>query len=84
MKVLCINDTGRPNEVPLNKWITKGTTYTVVHILRCNSQGGSLALILEEIDLKGCEPFEGFNALRFVPLEGVPELVEKKEEEVTV
>jgi hypothetical protein len=70
MKVECTNDSGRPNEIPSNKWIKKGELYTVIGIIKCNIQKGALALILEEIDLSDCEPFKGFNAERFNCLKG--------------
>lgn len=49
----------------MNKWIKKGNPYTVIDVIKCNSQGGAIAFVLEEIDLKGCEPYKGFNAERF-------------------
>ncbi len=65
MIVICVNDAHRPNEIPANKWIKKGEPYTVINSIKCNAQGGAIAYVLEEIDLSGCEPYEGFNAERF-------------------
>lgn len=75
MIVICINDSNRPNEIPASKWIKKGNEYTIIDTIKCNVQGGKRALIFEEIDLTGCEPYKGFDESRFEPkLEGVREL----------
>jgi hypothetical protein len=73
MKVTCINDKGRPNEIPLSKWIKKDQEYTVLKMMKCNTQGGLLGFELAEIDLTGCNPYLYFAANRFAPLETVPE-----------
>lgn len=78
MKVQCFDDTGRPNEIPLNKWVKKGETYTVIGSIKCNIQGGALALILAEIDLSDCEPYKGFAANRFCPPEKKPVIKENE------
>jgi hypothetical protein len=67
MKVICINDQHRPESFPASKWIKKGQTYTVVKILDMIIQGGK-GLVLEEIDMTGCEPYTAFGAWRFRPL----------------
>ncbi len=65
MKVICVNDKGRPNEVPADKWVTKGERYTVAGVVKCNIQNGAVAYVLEEIDLTGHEPYIGFDSRRF-------------------
>lgn len=65
MKVICVNDSNRPNEIPTSKWIKKDQEYTVINAIKCNIQGGILGFELEEIDLKGCEPYLYFAAHRF-------------------
>jgi len=81
-KVICINAKGRPNEIPTNKWIKENEVYTVIKAIKCNPQGGLLGFELEEIDLKGCEPYLYFAANRFAPL--VPDEVLEKELEETI
>jgi len=72
MKVICINDQGKPNEIPSGKWLEKGSAYTVKNIIKCNTQGGALGFELEEIDLTGCEPYLYFMATRFaIPKEDI-------------
>lgn len=68
MKVICINDSGRPNEVPITKWVKKNQEYTIIEWVKCNPQGGLLGVKLAEIDLTGCDPYLYFAAHRFTPL----------------
>jgi hypothetical protein len=71
MEVFCINDAGRPNEIPTSKWVKKAEVYTVIDTIKCNIQSGKIALVLAEIDLKGCEPYKGFSQERFIPVEEI-------------
>jgi len=86
MKLICINDSDRPNEIPLSKWIKKGNQYTAIKFNKMNMQGGILGVQLEEIDLSDCFPHTHFLASRFVPLEPLKEKenenVEELEEEL--
>jgi hypothetical protein len=69
MKVICINDDGRPDDIPTSKWIVKDETYTVVKFLNCVAQPGNpVCFVLEEIDLKGCGNYIGFDSKRFAPV----------------
>jgi hypothetical protein len=72
VKVLCINSDHKPNDFPASKWIKKGQKYTVVKVLDMVIQGGQ-GLVLEEIDMTGCEPYKAFGAWRFRPLHETPE-----------
>jgi len=38
MKVVCINDSNRPKQVPAEKWVVKGQIYTVVSTTSMNIQ----------------------------------------------
>lgn len=84
MRVFCINDKGRPNEIPFSKWIKKDEEYTVVKAMKCAVQGGLLGFELAEIDLKGCEPYLYFAANRFSPLVDEPEEVLENVEELII
>lgn len=64
MKVTCFDDSNKPNEIPANKWVKYGEDYTVTGVIKCLAYG-TVALILEEIDLSGCEPYKGFDSRRF-------------------
>jgi len=71
MKVLCVNDANRPNEIPASKWIKEGETYHVVDVIKCNVQGGAHGYVLQEIDLSGCDPYKCFSVKRFIPVHTV-------------
>jgi hypothetical protein len=80
MKILCIDDTNRPETIPTSKWLKKNQEYTPTGVIKCNSQGGIFGFILAEIDLKGCEPYKCFSIHRFaIPVE-IKEEVEELEE----
>jgi hypothetical protein len=69
MRIMCVNDKNRPQEIPANKWVTAGTVYTLIGVqplLSSNSMGFELA----EITLgEECFPYHYFNPDRFVPVE---------------
>lgn len=66
MKVIAENVSGRPNEIPISKWLVKGTEYTVIEAVKCNPQGGLLGFKLAEIELGADElPYQYFAANRF-------------------
>lgn len=78
-RVECISDIGRPNEVPLSKWVKKGSFYNVVKVVTHVCQGGIKGYELAEIDLSGCAPYLYFAASRFsipVPEEELEEMEE--------
>jgi hypothetical protein len=66
MLVICINDGNRPKQVPAEKWIVKGQTYTVIGTTQMNLQRNKIGLKLKEIELDhSCFPYEYFDADRF-------------------
>ena len=69
MKIMCVNDKNRPQEIPANKWVVNGEVYTLIAVqplLSSNSMGFELA----EIQLgEDCFPYHYFNPDRFVPIE---------------
>lgn len=83
-EVQCIDSSNRPNEIPVTKWIKEGKVYSVINIEKCNIQGGLIGYQLEEIDLKGCEPYLFFSAYRFIPLQPPQEIEEEELEELTI
>jgi hypothetical protein len=68
MKVICIDDTGRPNEIPTSKWIKKGQVYTVAKVWHIRMQPGTFGLELEGFDMKDCFPYLYFLSTRFAPI----------------
>ena len=85
-KVECVNDQGKPNDIPNNQWIKKGNQYTVIKADYLNMQNRILGFQLEEVSLEGCFPYLYFAANRFKPLteddvnaeETVKELLEEQ------
>jgi hypothetical protein len=66
MQVICINDSNKPKQVPEEKWIKKGNTYTVIASIKLNIQLGKIGFKLEEIELDhSCFPYEYFDSERF-------------------
>lgn len=65
IKCLCVDDSFKPNEIPNNKWIKKGESYTVIYTVTVLPQR-ELAFQLQEIELTEKEyPYEYFLSSRF-------------------
>lgn len=83
MKVTCINDSNRPKQIPPEKWIVKGQTYTVISTTLMNIQRNKVGVKLAEIELgQSCFPYEYFDADRFAITEVSPVLREAELETV--
>jgi hypothetical protein len=62
--VVCINDKNRPREIPVEKWITFGDTYTVTNVGK--TLDNQLGFVLAERKLgKDTFPYDLFSAKRF-------------------
>ena len=68
IKVICIDDANRPNEVPTSRWIKKGEHYTIVRVSHMNLQSRILGCQLEEINNDDLFPYTHFALRRFRPL----------------
>lgn len=73
MKLICINDSARPQEIPTTHWVKKGQPYTAIKFDKLLAHGNRMGVQLEEIDLKPFAPYQYFGAWRFKPVEEVPE-----------
>ena len=83
MKVICINSKNRPKQIPPEKWIEEGMTYTVISTTVMNIQRNKIGLKLAEIDLgQSCFPYEYFDADRFAMATETPVLKEAELETV--
>ena len=80
VRVICINDTGRPNEIPLSKWPVKGKAYTITGFTVMVNNGRCLGVTLAEISLDGCYPYKFYLASRFGVPVGDSSLVERANE----
>lgn len=68
MRVVCLSDQGRPEDIPISYWIKKGAEYTVISAY--NDMNGILLFELLEIDLKPLGTlYRGFAASRFRPID---------------
>ena len=70
MKVKCIDDSHRPEDISLSNWIKKNEEYTVSRVIKINMTG-DLAFELEEV-ATGSPLYAGYNVKRFVPIEDSP------------
>lgn len=81
MQVICIDDKGRPDEIPVTRWVKKGERYNVIDLIKCVSQPGQpIAYVLAEIDLSGFGFYKGFSSHRFAVVVYTPEAELKAEE----
>lgn len=68
IRVVCVNDIGRPNEIPVSRWVKKGDYYTIIKIDKMLVQGGILGCKLKEINNDDLAPYTHFAVSRFRPL----------------
>ena len=80
MKVICTDDSFRPNEISIKNWVVKNNIYTVVKM--CISKiTNDRYFVLEEIQPES--PYGGYNIKRFsIAPEDIEELVKEKELEL--
>jgi len=82
MKVICIDDKNRPNEIPISRWIKKGKKYTIIKVSYMVQQD-IYGCQLEEIDNSDLFPWTHFALSRFaVSKEDVLEAVKNHELEL--
>jgi hypothetical protein len=83
-KVMCINDSDRPDGIPTSKWVKKGNIYTVIKVSVINIQGRVLGFKLKELNIDDCFPYQYFLASRFgiiIPTKEIEEHFEEVLEE---
>ena len=87
VKVICINDSNKPIEIPSSKWIKKENEYSIWWIDKIMLLGGQLGCKIEEIWLdETCSPYEYFLLSRFAiintkeNLEALEELLKESKE----
>lgn len=80
-KVICTDDTHRPNEISIKNWVIKGNVYTVVKM--CVSKlTGDKYFILDEITT-GNGLYGGYHIRRFgVDINDLEEKIKEKELEL--
>jgi hypothetical protein len=66
-KTICIDDSNRPNEIPVGYWVIKENFYNITRVFKMVNQGNILGVELKEINLenlKNC-PYNCFKLSRF-------------------
>lgn len=64
-KVICVDATYKPNDIPQSKWVVKDQIYTVREVTKILLQAGSIGYKLEELNIDDCLPYQYFSANRF-------------------
>jgi hypothetical protein len=67
-KVICINASNRPTEVPVGSWIEKDETYTVIGASNMARQRMTLGYKLEEVEFPDDCEYQYYSASRFRPV----------------
>jgi hypothetical protein len=85
IKCICVNDEGKPIEIPREKWVTAGNEYHIVYVTFLHPNG-DMAFQLKEIFLdETCLPYEYFAADRFIfRQEDFPKMVSLVEESIDI
>ncbi len=68
MPVICIDDAGRPNEIPTSRWIKKGEKYHIIEIAKMTLQGNIYGCKLAERDNDDLAPYAYFRLSRFAEI----------------
>jgi hypothetical protein len=77
-KVICTDDTHKPNDISIKNWVVKNNTYTVVKM--CVSKlSNDKYFVLEEVQPDN-KLYGGYNIKRFgIAPEDIEELIENNE-----
>lgn len=65
IRALCVDDTNRPTEIPVEKWVKANELYTITSITKHVNQDGILGVKLKEISIDDLSPYNAFKASRF-------------------
>jgi hypothetical protein len=85
MKVICIDNSKKPKNVPVEEWVQEGDTYTVTRIVRMGLQKNTYGYLLKEVQLSSRSfPYELYDATRFLPIELLSMMKEETKEEVNI
>lgn len=71
MKVVCVDDSNRPVEIPIEEWVIKGETYTVDKVINNLKEGRgnnpvSKCFKLKEVKISSPK-YAGYHVRRFTP-----------------
>ena len=62
---ICVDDKGKPLEIPSSKWVKKGVEYHIVHVYNQQEQNGINGVELAEFDISDCVPYNCYRLDRF-------------------
>ncbi len=82
IEVVCVDDSMRPNEVPLSRWVKRGQTYHIIEICEMTQQPGVMGCKLEEINNDDLFPYQYFRLSRFAPAQNQNQPAEVAEQEL--
>lgn len=81
MEVICIDDTHRPEDIPLSYWVKRDNKYTVSAVYK--DMNGVMMFEIDEIDLKSLGLlYKGFAASRFREPNSLDEMIEELNSEL--
>jgi len=67
MKVICIDNSNKPENIPDEEWLEEGMIYTIVDVVELNLQKGKLGISLEELKLtEASAPYQYYSLERFL------------------
>ncbi len=78
LPVVCVDDSMRPNEIPLSRWVKKGQPYHIVEIAEMAQQSSVMGCKLAEINNDDLFPYQYFRLSRFALV--TPETLKQEEE----
>ena len=85
IKVVCMDDANRPNDVDIKDWIEKGKPYTIAKVVNNFKKDRvgrvSQCLVLLEVTIKNPK-YAGYNVHRFRPYSYGEKLAETLEEQI--
>ena len=83
IKVICVDDSHRPAEIPERMWIQINKEYTVIGVDKMLTQNKIIGFKLAEVELIGCEPYLYYSAHRFIPVNELEVMEDSKLEHET-
>lgn len=68
IRVVCVNDIGRPETIPPDRWVKKDDYYTIIQVDKMSIQNNMLGCKIAEINNDDLFPYTHFALNRFRPL----------------
>jgi len=77
VRCICIDDKGKPLEIPQNKWVKQDELYHITHIFIMKQQNNIQGVELAEFDISECVPYNCYRLTRFaIDVEDLKKFVE--------